>query len=112
MIVKDGMQVNPAQPMGQNLVSRQHLAGDILVQEVVRGEGAICSSPLLLVHGGMHDWRTWQRWLPYFAGAGWRTLALRTAVLRPASSSHLPASDGLLALRAVHRRRAGEAGPR
>ncbi|MGH7212837.1 MAG: alpha/beta hydrolase, partial [Acetobacteraceae bacterium] len=52
-------------------------------------------TPLLFVHGGLHGWWAWERWMGYFAAAGWRCYAMS---LRNHTGSRAVATEAYLRL--------------
>lgn len=58
------------------IVKVDHLRDGLFVREQAPAGGPVFETPLLLVHGRCTGWWIWQRWLSYFAAAGWPTFAL------------------------------------
>ncbi|MEW6350068.1 MAG: alpha/beta hydrolase family protein [Thermodesulfobacteriota bacterium] len=69
-----------------------HIIRGLFVKEYVPGESSR-RTPLLMVHGGCHGWWAYEKWLPCFAEAGWRSLAL--SLRNHTGSYRLPPGDFL-----------------
>lgn len=55
---------------------RDHMVDGLFVKEFACAEPGGPRTPLLFVHGGLHGWWAWERWMGYFAAAGWRCYAM------------------------------------
>lgn len=55
---------------------RDHFVSGLFVREVAPAAPGGPETPLLFVHGGLHGWWAWERWMGYLAAAGWRCFAL------------------------------------
>jgi pimeloyl-ACP methyl ester carboxylesterase len=53
-----------------------HRRDGLFVREQCLATGPLFEQPLLFVHGRCTGWWIWQRWLGYFAAAGWPCFAL------------------------------------
>ncbi|MGH7153517.1 MAG: alpha/beta fold hydrolase [Acetobacteraceae bacterium] len=48
----------------------------LFVKEVAPAAPGGPETPLLFVHGGLHGWWAWERWLGFLAASGWRCYAM------------------------------------
>lgn len=58
------------------LVITDHLVDGLFVKEVAPALPGGPATPLLMVHGGLHGWWAWERWMGLLAASGWRCLAM------------------------------------
>ncbi|WP_157360747.1 alpha/beta fold hydrolase [Amycolatopsis thermoflava] len=59
-----------------SLTRTDHDVNGLFVRET-RPEAQIgITVPVLLLHGGMHGWWTWERWQSYLGRVGWQTFAM------------------------------------
>lgn len=66
----------PADLAEEHQVRTDHVRDGIFVREQCLAGGPAFPQPLLFVHGRCTGWWIWQRWLGYFAAAGWPAFAL------------------------------------
>lgn len=57
------------------MISNQYVTEGVYVEEVAPSNGT-SKSPILFIHGGAHGSWTWEKFQPFFAEKGWRSLAL------------------------------------
>lgn len=75
------------------LLIREHVVDGLFVKEVRPGAPGGHTTPILMVHGGLHGWWAWESWLGFFAAAGWSCFAMS---LRNHTGSHsVPAEEFL-----------------
>lgn len=86
----------PDSALGPPLVIRDHLVEGLFVKEVAPTAPGGPETPLLFVHGAAHGWWAWEKWLGFFAAAGWRCYAMS---LRNHTGSRAVAEPEYLRLR-------------
>ena len=78
------------------IYQKDHRVDGLFVKEVGPGEATRLTTPILMVHGASHGWWAYQKWMPFFAAAGWRCYALS---LRNHPGSYTVAEEEFLQLR-------------
>jgi len=66
--------MNKIEPIRFN--ATDHTVEGLFVKEVAMMETASLKTPILMVHGACHGWWAYDKWLPFFAAAGWRVYAM------------------------------------
>lgn len=58
------------------IVEEDRHVGGLFVRRAAPSETSPIRTPLLMVHGAYDGWWVWQRWLRFFASAGWTCYAM------------------------------------
>jgi len=58
------------------IIEDDHFVSGLFVKEFSPKKGAASAAPILMIHGSCHGWWAFEKWLPFFAEAGWESYAL------------------------------------
>jgi pimeloyl-ACP methyl ester carboxylesterase len=78
------------------IYQKEHRVDGLFVKEVGPGVATPLATPVLFVHGACHGWWAYEKWLPFFAAAGWRCYAMS---LRNHPGSYAVAEEKFLQLK-------------
>ena len=66
--------ISPTHP--KEVIEADHLVDGLYVKEAVPADEAKSRMPLVMIPGACHGWWAFEKWLPFFAEAGWKSYAL------------------------------------
>jgi non-heme chloroperoxidase len=66
----------PVLASAKGLAHFDHKPHGLFVRETRPSAGVAIETPILLLHGGMHGWWTWELWQDYLGQSGWTTFAM------------------------------------